>query len=305
MHRQANALSEARRLQGWRRCPDCGTQLPASIHRHRARRCPGYAPLWAGDVRVKLFAALRSYGDSFNGKGRVRMVTVTAPGVNEGFAWDEDRCRHLGDHRHSGTLGCRVRAAVAARFNDSAPSWWRELHRQARQGAARTVGAAPPLLVRVWEEQRRGLLHLHLVLGYSTPADRLAVDAYVQELNSRAPRHGFGFVDRKLEVKEPTAAAAYLSSYFVAGKRGKLSLRESVQSRSMPRSIIYVAAWLSTRSGITMRSLRLKRYLYACAGSAWLLLHRDSGFRLDDLCRAHRRGITFLQLAIADLAVDP
>lgn len=209
---------------------------------------------------MKMFAGLDAYGSWYSGRGRVRMVTITAPGVDAGLPWDEEHCRHLGPHRHSGELGCVVLAAPAAHFNRSAPAWWSELHRQARQAAKRAAAIGPEVLLRVWEHQKRGVLHVHVVVGYTTPAERRSVDAYVAELHRLAPRHGFGFVDRKRDVKEPSAAAAYLSSYFVAGKRGKLSLRETVQSKSMPRSIIYMAPWLSRRSGITMRSLRLRRY---------------------------------------------
>jgi hypothetical protein len=110
--------------------------------------------------------------------------------------------------------------------------------------------------------QKRGVLHLHLVVGYTTPSERAAVDRYVQELSVRSGRHGFGFVDRKAEVKEPSAAAAYLSSYFCGGRGRKLSLRESVTSEAMPPSIVYVAPALSQASGVTMRSLRLRRYCW-------------------------------------------
>lgn len=247
--------------------------MPAWRRRHLSRTCPSYSPIWAGDVRVKLFAALRAYGQDQDAKGRrgqVRMITVTGPGVDAGYPWDEDHCAHLGPHRHSGHLGCRVAAAPAAVFNERAPGWWSHLHREARQAAKRTALIAPELLARIWEEQKRGLLHVHLVVGYTTLAERRAVDLYVRELFERSEGHGFGYVDRKLEVKDPTAAAAYLSSYFVSGKKGKLSLTESVQSEAMPRSIIYVAPWLSQRSGITMRSLRLKRY-------AWRLWRQLAG----------------------------
>lgn len=254
----------------WRTCPDCGSLLPAWRKRHLSRRCPTYAPIWAGDVRVKLFAALKAYGHWYEQVGgQVRMVTVTAPGVDGGLSWDDNFCAHLGPHKHSGLLGCRTRPAPAGLFNDRAPAWWTELHRQARQAAGRDGSAPPELLARIWEKQKRGVLHLHLVVGYTIPSERAAADRYVHELAERAPRHGFGFVDRKLEVKEPSQAAAYLSAYFVAGKRGKLSLTESVQDDSMPRSIIYVASWLSRRSGITMRSLRLKRY----AWQLWSKIH--------------------------------
>lgn len=247
----------------WRDCPDCGAAIPRWMHRHRARACPGYSELWAGDVRVKLFAGFNAYVDLCPVSDvRVLMLTVTAPGVDAGLVWDEEACSHLGDHRHDGRLGCRVLAAPAEAFNEQAPTWWRSLHNEASQAALRRTGRRPVLLARPWELQRRGVLHLHPVLGYSTPAEKVAADAYLAELVARAPRHGFGFVDRKKAVSEPSAAAAYLSSYFVAGKRGKLSLRESVSRKAMPRSIVYVSPQLSRRSGITMRSLRIRRFLW-------------------------------------------
>lgn len=250
------------RADEYRSCPDCGGLIPAWRRRHLSRICPTYSPIWAGDVRVKLFAALRAYGDWFEGNGQVRMITVTGPGQDAGLPWDEDHCAHLGPHRHSGVLGCRVVPAAAGAWNDRAPSWWSELHREARQAAKRSGADAPELLARIWEEQKRGVLHVHLVVGYTTLGEKRGADRYVEELVERAPAHGFGFVDRKVDVKEPTAAAAYLSSYFVSGSKGKLSLTESVKSEAMPRSIVYVAAWLSKRSGITMRSLRLRRYAW-------------------------------------------
>lgn len=233
------------------------------MKRHRARWCPGYSELWAGDVRVKLFAALKGYAQWYGqlGGGEVRMVTVTAPGA-EALPWDLDHCAHLGDHHHSGDHGCRVLPAAARQFNDLAPAWWSELHRQARQAATRAGSIAPELLIRQWELQKRGVLHLHVAVGYTIPEERQAADLYVQELDRLSARHGFGFVDRKREVKEASQCAAYMSSYFVKGKRGKISLSETVRTRAMPRSIVYVAPWLSRRSGITMRSLRLRRYAY-------------------------------------------
>jgi hypothetical protein len=215
---------------------------------------------------VKLFAALEAYAEESApdaiGEPQVRLLTVTAPGVEAGILWDEDHCAHLGPHRHSGPLGCRVAAAPAAVWNGAAPRWWRSLHNEASQATLRRVGRRPRLLARPWELQKRGMLHVHPVVGSSTVAERQAADVYQQELAARAARHGFGYVDRKIEVRHPRAAAAYLSSYFVAGKKGKLTLREAVTSGAMPPSIVYVAPELSQRSGITMRSLRLRRYAW-------------------------------------------
>lgn len=283
----------------YKRCRDCGRSIPSWQHRHRARDCPGYSELWAGDTRVKLFAALRAYSPPSAGliARAVTMVTVTGPGQDAGLFWDPSRCAHLGEHRHSGTLGCRVYDEPASAWNRHAPTWWRSLHNQAAQQADREVGSRPVLLARVWELQRRGILHVHLVLGYSTVQERAAADLYRGSLDRLAPANGFGFVDRKVDVADPTAAAAYLSSYFVAGKKGKLTLTDSVRSGSMPPSIIYVSPVLSQASGVTMRSLRLKRYLWRL-GSAWPWLHDHFSLSLEDLVRAHRCGLKFEQIAL-------
>lgn len=234
------------------------------MKRHRARTCPSYSELWAGDVRIKIFAALKAYAASVppGVEPQVQMLTVTAPGQEAGLRWDEERCSHLGPHRHSGRLGCRVADAPAAAWNEKAPVWWRDLHHEASQATLRQVGRRPALLVRPWELQQRGMLHVHPVVGRSTPIERAAADTYQRELAARAARHGFGFVDRKVEVRNPVAAAAYLSSYFVAGRKGKMTLRETVSSPAMPPSIVYVSPVLSRASGITMRTLRLRRYAW-------------------------------------------
>lgn len=86
--------------------------------------------------------------------------------------------------------------------------------------------------------------------------------AYLERLAELAPQYGFGFVERKVKPQPAVNAAAYLSSYFVKGKRGKQALWESVQSPVMPRSIIHVSTRLTQRTGCTMRTLRLKRAVF-------------------------------------------
>ena len=93
--------------------------------------------------------------------------------------------------------------------------------------------------------------------------------AYLARLAVLAPKYGFGFVHSKRElVKAMPAqnAAAYLSSYFVKGRRGKTALWESVQSSAMPPSIIHVSTKLTMQTGCTMRTLRLKRALFVLLG---------------------------------------
>lgn len=276
--------------------------IPQWQRRHRARWCPGYSGLWAGDVRVKLFAAVRAYGDLCKVReARVLLLTVTGPGKEAGLVWDPSVCEDKGPHRHSGLEGCKVAAAPAAAWNERAPTWWTELHRQASQAAHRATGRRPVLIARPWELQRRGILHVHPLLGYSTPAERAAADAYQRELAERAQRHGFGYVDRKRQVRAPSAAAAYLSSYFVAGKKGKMTLRESVTCRSMPHSIVYVNPALSQHSGVTMRSLRLRRY-------AWRIWRREIEPRgldlevgVNDIWQGLQRGKTLSQIVTSCL----
>lgn len=246
------------------RCRHCGRRVPPPLRRCRRRTCPGYAALWAGDQRQKLFANLSAYADGVPSGVRSPQVlvgAVTAPGVSGGMEWDEHHCKQLGSHAHSGEIGCRVRVSHAAPWNETAAKRWRDLHRQVYQ-RCRREGLKPRLLVRVWEMQKRGVLHVHPVLGCSTPAERQAAERYLEHLAELRTRYGFGYVERKHRVREPRAAAAYLSSYFINGKGRKISLEESVQSNRMPHSIIHVSTELTRRSQITMRSLRLRRFAW-------------------------------------------
>ena len=295
----------------WRICDRCGGAIPTWMKRHRARRCPDYCELWAGDVRRKVFSALEAYEDDLRSRGvkepRVRLGAVTAPGVEAGLPWDMSVCAHRGPHRHSGLDGCRVLAEAAALFNERASAWWSELHHEASQAVLRKLGRRPVLLARVWELQKRGVLHVHPLLGYSTPAERAAADLYFRELGRLATAHGFGYLERKRKTMAAKASAAYLSGYFVKGKRNKLSLTETVKSADMPRSIVYVAPWLSQKSGWTMRSLRLKRYLWVQIGPDLLrLLLVHTGLGLVDLYRAVLAEVNVVDLIRgADRARDP
>jgi hypothetical protein len=244
------------------RCELCGGWIPRPLNRCRRRTCPGYSHIWAGDQRRKLFCNLNAYGEQVPSgvkSPQVLVSAVTAPGVDRGMAWDEIHCAALGPHQHSGLLGCRVKPGAAEHWNKEAPRLWRLMHGEAYRRCVRE-GLRPWLLTRVWELQKRGLLHVHPVLAYSTAAERQAADRYLLHLGELRLKYGFGYVERKKRVREPSAAAAYLSSYFVSGKGKKLSLEESVRSKAMPRSIIHISVLLTQRSGVTMRALRLRRY---------------------------------------------
>lgn len=146
------------------------------------------------------------------------------------------------------------------------------------------------MVARVFERQLRGVLHVHVVLAYTSPRQRAIARHYVNELARLADRYEFGYVDRKLEPVGNDRAAAYLSGYFVKGK-GKLKLTESVMHVDMPRSIIHVSTRLTLQTGCTIRRLRFHRYVWTrwrsqvlCPGDTWHELDRyvasDTGVRL-------------------------
>jgi hypothetical protein len=271
-------------------CPHCGKRRPEMRRRCVRRACESYGDLWAGDQRMRLFGALQSYGDQVGAHARVTMVTVTAPGSELGLPWDRDHCASLGAHRHSGRIGCRVIPRAAALWNERAPANWTALHRGSGQAVKRLGLDRPRLLVKAWEYQKRGVLHLHLVFGYSSPSEQRSVDAYVSAMAERAQSVCFGFVDRKREVREPSAAAAYLSSYFVAGKGSKMDIRETVRREDVPSHVIYIAPWLLQHSGLSMRTLRLRRYLWWKIGAGGLRLCQRIGISLEDAYQVYSSG---------------
>lgn len=252
-------LASRRGMHDARRCRSCGRPLFGRGSVCRSRRCPEYGRVWAGDQRQKLFRNLEVLD------GEILLSAVTAPGADV-LAWDEELCAGLGEHEHSGRLGCRVDGASARAWNESAPGRWRRLHRRAYQETVRRMGEGSVWLVaRVWEMQARGVLHVHPVLAYGTARQRAGARAYLARLAELASRYGFGFVhhDPKRVKPQPAEnAAAYLSSYFVKGRRGKETLWESARSPAMPRSIVHVSTRLTLRTGCTMRVLRLKRAIF-------------------------------------------
>jgi hypothetical protein len=109
---------------------------------------------------------------------------------------------------------------------------------------------------------------MHPVFAVSTPDDVRLGAAYFEEVARLAPRHGFGFVGRKLGVSRhimagERAAAYLLSSYFVRGKAEKATLSENARNPYLPRLLIWLTPRLTSKTGITMRSRRRCRQLWA------------------------------------------
>lgn len=190
--------------------------------------------------------------------GSVALVTITAPG--------RDVLGHDGDGL--------VHDLAAWRWNGTAASRWREMHRAAAQIARRRHGVLS-VLAWSWEYQRRGVLHKHVVVGVHTARELGAAHTYVQALHELRDRYGFGYVDRgrrhggkrSLEVVPPTRAARYLAKYLAPIDRetGKLVLSETVLRPDVPPLVVYVSRALTVRTNCTMRELRRVRWVFVQA----------------------------------------
>ena len=259
--------------RSWRRCEDCGGPLGVHAYRCHRRTCPSYAETWARDTRRRLLDNLSAY------EGRAVMLTLTPPGA-EVLPWDEDVCAHLAPHKRSGELGCRVEKRYADEWNESASERARQLNRVAKLRADRElrrrgINERRGKLVHAWEHQRRGVLHQHFLVGMGskgqdqrgTNVDALWSRLYADALRELAPRYGFGFVDARPLYSAPKPAreaAAYLSGYFITGRGKKAAITETVQSRVVPRLVVYVSPKLTRQTFCTMRNLRRARRLFMC-----------------------------------------
>jgi len=259
--------------RSWRRCPDCARPLPIKAWRCQRRTCPGYAETWAKDNRRRLLDNLDAYD------GRAVMVTLTPPGQDR-LPWDEDVCRHLGPHEHTGKNGvCKIVAYVCDAWNEKAPERARELNRVAKLRADRALAKLGMdekrgKLAHAWEHQKRGALHQHIIVPMGTDeqdAWGTNIDArwsryYVAALDELAPTYGFGFVDdhpiNEGKPRPAREAAAYLSSYLISGKAGKATITETVRSRVVPSVAVYVSAKLTAKTFCTMRNLRRARRVF-------------------------------------------
>ncbi len=232
----------SRERSAWYRSPwRCEHPYAVSKHvtvRCRRRDCRGCGRWWTKDQRDKIFKNLAAY------EGHTALVTVTAPGKDV-LPWDESGERCL-----AGPLGV---------WNYLAPKKWRSLHRVASKRARRAAeGQRWCVLVKVWQEQRRGALHVHLVVPMASEAERAGSAAYVAALHENAKAYGFGFVDRKLELRSPAKSAGYVARYVAS---------ELAMCRNLPGHVVDVARLLTSRTGVTVRRLRAERCRFAQAAA--------------------------------------
>src|SRR5205807_3987330 len=93
----------------------------------------------------------------------------------------------------------------------------------------------------VWQLQDRGALHIHVVVGLRTFANRHAARLYQLRLAEISGEYGFGFVDRKMSSAPAQSAAAYLSGYLITGHGNESAVKEVVRLEHAPARIVYVS----------------------------------------------------------------
>ena len=215
----------------------------------RSRRDPRWRAIWIGDWRRVLIENGAHAGDELD------LVVITAPG-QEVLPWDRSMCRHDGGPC-SGKRGCRVEVEAARAWNESAPERWSQLHRAAAARVRRSLGHFE-IVMRIWEPQERGVLHMNSVVAAGTARQMLAARAYRAALTELAPRYGFGFVGQKRRRMGGLHLGRYLAKYLSEGT-GKLGIGDLAARDDAPRTIALVNRRLTVATGSTMRECRERR----------------------------------------------
>jgi hypothetical protein len=222
---------------------------------------------------VKLLSNVTVYG------GDVALVTITAPGADR-----------LPDRR------------AMVDWNLAAPPRWRRLHSAARSAAIRE-GLPVTIVARTWEYQKRGALHVHVIVGVATALELAGAHAYANHLARLRGLHDFGFVDRgrrtgsrrALEVVPAERAARYMAKYLAPIRGGKLTLSETAQRRDVPPHVLHISRVLTAKTGVTMRSIRWRRRCFMArvdpaTGETWASMATRS-----PTCDSTRRRLASLQ----------
>ena len=235
-----------RRSGSGSRCPWCN--LPFNHLGTCTRKgCPGYVHIWSRDQHEMLRTNLAAFND---GTGLVALGTITPPGAHA-LPWDKKICGSI-PHACSGEGGCRVELATATTFNIHAPANLTALHEAACARVHRQLHTRPRLLARVWEFQKRGVLHAHYVLPHGTLQQAAVTAAYADAVAELSPAYGFGAAASP-QIRAAEHAASYCAK----------QLRETANETTAPRTIVYIDPHLKKITGCNALALRERRKDYA------------------------------------------
>lgn len=248
-----------------------------------SRYCAVCGKRWMQDQRIVAVAGAEHV------VGDVGLVTITGPGDR----YFDRLCRERGWKR---------RHAVRV-WNASARRRFRRLHQRASAAPRkwdRRMGSDWRVLYRVWEYQKRGVLHVHIVVPMGSWGERCASRRYLRALCDLRDTYGFGYVlggDASEEAgsrRYPTLArvprdraARYVAKYVSATGAGKESMQHTARRTASRGSVLFVSPWLTRQSGVTNTTLRNRRRIWA--RYPWA---RDSaaGWRAARLVDAVQRG---------------
>jgi hypothetical protein len=262
--------------RGQRLCPGgCFKVIHGEARNCGRRWCDAVRPTWGRSMADVLHKALDAYCDLYGREAKVLSFAMTCT-ARPGW-WDTARCSHSPGVQCSGTIGCRVRPEIERRERNLWPERKRAALNMARTEAIRKlrkIGYSletgekwPDLLMSVTEDQKRGLPHLHGVLGHTTKLEKVYAKAFLGALPRAARHHGLGFTDRywwvvqqqsKYEAGRLRHYITKLTRYLAKDAHGA----EFLQLHHGER-IFYVAPWLTRLSGLTMTIARLCRRVWA------------------------------------------
>jgi hypothetical protein len=157
------------------RCPGCGKVISSKAPNCNRRWCSAVYLKWSRDQRRVTAEALREYG------GLLLLTDVTLPGTpeqerhrpNVAIPWGADRrgeAKAL--YKANRRFKRRMRWLKRKAYNDA---------RSVLRKAGYEFDRLPPVLVGNLEVQKRGALHAHLALPYTTPLEM----TFTQRLSTR------------------------------------------------------------------------------------------------------------------------
>jgi hypothetical protein len=162
--------------------------------------------------------------------GDAVMYVLTPPGADR-LPWDRDKCTHRAGIKCDGRHGCVVQAWPRREWNATFQRRLSRILESAQEATKRETGQRAFILAIGKEAQKRGPTHAHFIVGVESSADRQAAKAFRRHLERLSKRRSyeFGHVNGKFVKPKPAReVAAYLSSYFVAGRGHKAPLTEAV-----------------------------------------------------------------------------
>ena len=246
---------------------------------------------WSRDQRRVVAEALRAYG------GLLLLSDVTLPGTPE-----HERHRRRVALPWADLQRTRVETKALYKANRRFQRRMRWLKRKAYNDARSVLTKAgyeykslPPVLVGNLELQRRGALHAHLALPYTTTLEMTFTRAFIDSMKKWAPLCGLGHVqgwraaDRSAVIGHERAIG-YMTKY-LTGKHPPEVLR------TVSGPVVTVSRSLTRKTGVTMQMLRKMRRLWSarqgrCEMPNWSSEEVTAVAQLLDSRHDHARSLT-------------